>query len=279
MRQIPLYGVLFNDIDKLVNRTMSLDNEDNSNNLPPQPSDVESVRLGESVHIDTDGQPSVYHQGVAGKLMTAKEAAIKMKNGVYGLFIMLQHQAFFFPISAHMTKSHQSMLFQQIDATRKACLDALKAAQGNLSQCVAEVILVSPPKKEEDEIVPVSGDKVTSSFQRAVLSQDASERIALKVKQSLTTVGLETQWREHFRSEVPPLAGTTPILHVQQEDEGDDGESGSGDADGKPKHTWSLLYTTETSDGPITEEIHKYKHIPEEDLDKDIKQGPGSGHK
>ena len=183
----------------------------------------QKISLGESVHINTEGQPCIYHQGVAGTIMSSKDALIKMTSGVYGLFIMLQHQAFFFPISAHMTKSHQSMLFQQIDATRKACLDALKAAQGNLSQCVAEVILVSPPAKEEDAIHPMPGDKITSSFQRAILSQDSSERIALKVKQSLTTVGLETQWREQFKSAVPPMAGTTPILHIQEEDD-DEGE-------------------------------------------------------
>ena len=242
----------------------------------------QKISLGESVHINTEGQPCIYHQGVAGTIMSSKDALIKMTSGVYGLFIMLQHQAFFFPISAHMTKSHQSMLFQQIDATRKACLDALKAAQGNLSQCVAEVILVSPPAKEEDAIHPMPGDKITSSFQRAILSQDSSERIALKVKQSLTTVGLETQWREQFKSAVPPMAGTTPILHIQEEDDDEGGEGGDesgGDSKGKPKHTWSLLYTTETLDGPITEEIHKYKHIPEESLDHDVDRGPSSGRK
>jgi hypothetical protein len=59
-----------------------------------------------------------------------------------------------------------------------------------------------------------------------------------------------------------------------QQDDGDDGD-GSTTGTGKPKHTWTLLYTTETADGPITEEIHKYKHIPEADFDQDISKGPG----
>lgn len=234
-----------------------------------------TIRINESMHINTDGIPSIYHQGVAGSLMTAKEAKIKMKSGVYGLFIMLQHQAFFFPVSAQMTRAHQSMLFQQIDATRKACLDALKTADGNISQAIAEVILVSPPPEEDDDFVGLLPEKATASFKRDTLSKDAKDRIALKVKQSLNTVGLEPQWREQFQSIVPPEPGYVPTLHLQQDDIDDDEDGGSSGGTGKPKHTWTLLYTTETADGPITEEIHKYKHIPEADFDQDISKGPG----
>ena len=118
--------------------------EHNADNNDAEKKPAVSIGLNDSLHINSEGVPSIYHQGVEGALMTANEARIKMKSGVYGLFIMLQHQAFFFPVSAQMTKAHQSMLFHQIDATRKACLDALKTADGNLSQAIAEVILVSP---------------------------------------------------------------------------------------------------------------------------------------
>ena len=109
------------------------------------------------------------------------------------------------------------------------------------------------------------------------MSKNAKDRIALKVKQSLNTVGLEPQWREQFQSIVPAEPGATPVLHLQQEEDDTDSGEGGGTSggEGKPKHTWSLLYTTETADGPITEEIHKYKHVPEADFDQDMTRGPG----
>ena len=238
----------------------------------------QGIGLHSSLHIDSEGNPSVCYQGVPGELMSAKEAVIKMKSGIYGLFIMLQHQAFFFPVTAQLSRAHQSMLFQQIDATRKACLDALKSADGNIAHSVAEVILVSPPEREGDEEFVDVPQKATASFQRDAMSQKTKERIALKVKQSLNTVGLEPQWREHFQSIVPPEPGTVPVLHLQKgkkdDDDRDGGESGSTDGATEPEHTWSLLYTTQTADGVITEEIHKYKHQPEQELGSDLNRGP-----
>jgi hypothetical protein len=234
---------------------------------------------GESLIISGDKATIQTNGKIERELDIAEQGAIAMKQGVHGIFIMTDTQAFFFPLPSQQTIVTGTSLFQAIDATRKACLDALNSHQGN---GVAEVILISPPESHAINMHHIDPDHSTASYRLAISRNHPSDRVTQKVKQSLSTLGLEAQFKENFQSPVPPKPGTDPVLHIKKKatkDENDEEGGGAiGDGTTKPKHIWSIGYTTETpEDGPITEEVYEYTQTVKQESKKDNK--PSSPNK
>lgn len=232
------------------------------------------LNINESLVIDGDNQAFIQKDGKKDRLLEpADQASFAMTHGVYGAFIMADSKAFFFPLPAYPMNGAQAStpaLFQVIDATRQACLEALKAHRHN---GVVEIILVTPPSITAGEFLdPISADHSTATYRIAQMQSNPSDRMKQKVKQSLSTLGIETQWKETFTSQLQPQLGTDPVLHIKKHN-GDDGDDQGGSSEGKQnaEHTWSLLYTTNTKDnGVITESVHTHKsqakkHAPSKD--------------